>query len=97
MLIGVGDEIVPRVLLAAVELGLHRRQRRPELRSDDGKLVVRLDRVDTDHTFLGVIRSQSVQRRIDAALPAAASAPRSTTDTIGSSRGIPTARSPRSG
>jgi len=57
----VGAEIGPRLLLGAVELRRHLLQRRAELVREEVELGRRLDLVDVDHTFRGLIRSQKVQ------------------------------------
>src|SRR5262245_12052758 len=70
-------EIDPRLLdrLVQLELLRHRRDGRVELVREEVELGGRLDLVDVDHALRGDIRSQSVQRVIDAAVPLEASAP----------------------
>jgi len=56
----VGDDVVPRLLLRAVELGTHLLEGGAELRGEDVELRRRLDLVDPDHVVFGVMRSQKV-------------------------------------
>src|SRR5215813_2920021 len=84
--------------LVQLELLRHRRDRRAELVRENIELGRGHDLVDVDHTLRGDIRSQSVQRVIDAAVPLEASAPCSATVTMFSC-GTPaaSANTPRSG
>src|SRR5262249_22924309 len=96
-LLVVGREIVPCLVNRLVELGTHLGQRVAQFEFEQRQLVRRRQFVDTDHVFRGVIRSQSVQRVIEAAVPGGASAACSARVMI-ASRGTPAAlaNAPRS-